>query len=199
MAQVLQEVRQYPMRRFTFVSPVISFTLCLLCLASTPAQTRPSSSATPPPLVPRPDKPDSDDKPPMGTIEEEMRIKRELKYKEKEYEDNLERARKLANLGAQIRDSYKQNRLLNREDTKKLDLLEKLARRIRSEAGGSDEDVSIESPPQQLEPALSRLAEESDCLKTSVEKTPRQVVSAMVIEKANVLLKLIKLARGFLP
>ena len=80
-----------------------------------------------------------------------------------------------------------------------LDRLEKLARRIRSDAGGSEEDVSIESPPQQLEPALSRLAEESDCLKITVEKTPRHVVSAMVIEKANVLLKLIKLARGFLP
>ena len=190
------------MRPFTYLSLVIPLTFCLSCFGSIHAQKRPSSSPTPPPAEPlRADKEDSDSdgKHPLGTMEEEMRVKRELKYLEKEYKDNLDRARQVADLGAQLRDAYKQSRLLNREDAKKLDRLEKLARRIRSDAGGSEEDVSIESPPQQLEPALSRLAEESDCLKITVEKTPRHVVSAMVIEKANVLLKLIKLARGFLP
>ena len=139
----------------------------------------------------------SDDLPNLGPMEEEMRAKRAIKLAEKEYQDNLDRAREAAQLGAQLRDSYKQNRSFGREDNKKLERLEKLAKRIRTEAGGSTESTTVDDPPHELEATLVRIAELSECLRKTVEKTPRQVVSASVIEQANVILELIKLARNF--
>ena len=139
----------------------------------------------------------SDDVPPLGPMEEEMRAKRAIKLAEKEYKDNLNRAREAAQISTQLSDSYKRNGALTRDDNKRLDRLEKLAKRIRSEAGGSSEDASQGEPPRELEATLARLAELSEALRKSVESTPRQVVSASVIEQANVILELIKFTRNF--
>ena len=139
----------------------------------------------------------SDDVPPLGPMEEEMRAKRAIRLAEKEYKDNLNRAREAAQISTQLSDSYKRNGSLTREDNKRLDRLEKLAKRIRSEAGGSSEDASPVEPPRELEATLARLAELSEALRKSVESTPRQVVSASVIEQANVILELIKFTRNF--
>jgi DNA repair exonuclease SbcCD ATPase subunit len=130
-------------------------------------------------------------------MEEEMRAKRAIRLAEKEYKDNLNRAREAAQISTQLSDSYKRNGSLTREDNKRLDRLEKLAKRIRSEAGGSSEDASPSDPPRELEATLARLAELSEALRKSVESTPRQVVSASVIEQANVILELIKFTRNF--
>jgi hypothetical protein len=139
----------------------------------------------------------SDDGPLIGPMEEEMRARRAIKFAEKEYKENLDRAREVAQLGTQLRDSYKQNRSLRREDNKRLERLEKLAKRIRDDAGGSNEETSLDNPPRELEAALLRLAELSEALRKLVEKTPRQVISAAVIDQANVILELIKLVRSF--
>ena len=126
-----------------------------------------------------------------------MRAKRAIKLAEKEYQDNLERARECAGIGAQLKEAHKQNRSLSREDNKKLDRLEKLAKRIRTEAGGSTESTTVDDAPRDLETTLVRIAELSEELRKTVEKTPRQVVSASVIEQANVILELVKMARSF--
>ena len=162
--------------------------------AQTP-QSKPSPS--PDPGNPQKTSSTSDDVPPLGPIEEEMRAKRAIRLAEKEYKDNLNRAREAAQISTQLSDSYKRNGSLTREDNKRLDRLEKLAKRIRSEAGGSSEDVSPGEPPRELEATLARLAELSEFLRKSVESTPRQVVSASVIEQANVILELIKFTRNF--
>jgi hypothetical protein len=132
----------------------------------------------------------------MGPIEEEMRKRREIKLAEKEYQENVDRAREAAELGAQLRDAFERNNALGRDDNKKLERLEKLTKRIRSEAGGSDEDATLDNPPHELKPALSRLADVAASLRKIVEKTPRQVVSATVIDQANTVLQLLKLTRG---
>src|SRR5713226_2056560 len=137
------------------------------------------SAQTPSVNPPKPNDPTSTDKsesstdklPDLGPMEEEMRKKREIKLAEKEYKENLSRAREVAELGVQLHDSYKQKKSLTREDTKKLERIEKLTKRIRNEAGGSDEEASLDDPPQALEPALSRLAEVSGSLRKVVEKT----------------------------
>ena len=48
-----------------------------------------------------------------------------------------------------------------------------------------------------MEPALSRLTEVTDKMRKVVEKTPRQVVSAAVIDRANELLEIIRYIRTF--
>ena len=133
----------------------------------------------------------------MGSPEEEMLVRQDLKAAEKDHQENLERAREATQLGTEIRDAYLHNKTLGRDEVKKLERLEKITRKIRSEAGGSDGDVVLENPPVQIESALARLAEISDKMRNGVEKTPRQVISASVIERANELLEIIRYIRTF--
>nr|AIA13190.1 hypothetical protein [uncultured bacterium] len=133
----------------------------------------------------------------IGVPEEEMIARQDIKAAEKDYQENIERAREAAQLSTEIRDAYLHNKAFGRIEQKKLERLEKLTRKIRSEAGGSDGDVTIDNVPSQIEPALSRLAELSDKVRKVVEKTPRQVISASVIEQSNELLEIIRYVRTY--
>ena len=159
------------------------------------AQTPPQPPPTPPEThVGKANSPEDDVG--LGPMDEEMRVKQSIKLLEKEYKQNVERAREAAELGVQLRDAAKGGKPFGREETKKLERLEKLAKKIRDEAGGSDEDTSLSNPPGKLDSALSRLADVAESLCKVVEKTPRQVISAAVIEKANVLLQLTRITRN---
>jgi hypothetical protein len=160
------------------------------------AQTRPQNLPTPPESI-NVEKPKSqEDKLVLGSMDEEMRVKQNIKLLEKEYKQNVDRAREVSELGAELRDAVKEGKPFGREEAKKLERLEKLAKKIRSEAGGSEEETALSNPPGKLESALSKLAEVAESLRKVVEKTPRQVISAAVIEKANVLLQLTRITRN---
>jgi hypothetical protein len=159
------------------------------------------------PIVPRPTPVDPLGKPKngsgtdsqimVGSPEEEMMARRDLKAAEKDHKENLERAREAVQLSTEIRDAFLHSKAFSRVEEKKLERLEKITRKIRSEAGGSDGEVTVEDVPDRIEAALTRIAEVSDKLRKVVEKTPRQVISAAVIERANELLELIRYARKF--
>jgi hypothetical protein len=140
------------------------------------------------------DKKDREERP--SVAEEEMRAKRAIKEADREYQENLSRARDLSSLGLSLVTSFKEKNALNREDIKKLDKVEKLAKGIRSAAGGSEDKVEIEKPPKDLASAMSMLADLSQSLKEKVEKTPKHVISAAVIDEANALLELIRIVRN---
>jgi hypothetical protein len=131
----------------------------------------------------------------ITTLEEEMRAKRAIRAAEKEYQENLDRARDLSVLGASIVTSFKEKSALDRDDLKKLEKVEKLAKGIRSAAGGSEDDFEMEKPPQDLPGAVDMLGDLSKSLKDKVEKTPKHVISAAVIDEANVLLQVIRIVR----
>lgn len=132
-----------------------------------------------------------------NAMAEEMRIKREIKSAEKDHKQNLERAREASNLGKELAASFEKSNSLNRDDIKKLEKLEKLAKRIRSEAGGSEDKISIEKKPADLVEAMNCIARVAASLNEKVQETPRQVISATIIDKANVLLELIGIVRTF--
>jgi hypothetical protein len=131
-----------------------------------------------------------------GTPEAEMMARREIKVAEKERQENLDRAREAAQLAAEIHSAFNKNQALGRTEMKKLERLEKLTRRIREQAGGSDGEVTVDYPSGQLESILEKLAEMSETMRKGVEKTPRQVVSAYVIERTNELLEIIRYVRS---
>jgi len=164
------------------------------------AQVTPASRPTPtPPPVRSIDgtmKGSSDDTP-LTTFEEELRAKRAIKLAEKDHEENLKRAREIAQIGKELHDSLKDKPVLDRDSLKKVERLEKLTKKVRGEAGGEDEEVEIPNRPADLPATLAQIAEASESLSKGVVDTPRQVVSASVIGKANVLLELIKMVRGF--
>ena len=181
-------------------------TLCLTTIASSVlllfscacAVNAQATSQNPPPVPP--DHVDVDKsrlRDSMGAPDEEMKAKQSIKYLEQEYKHNVERAKEAAALGVELRDTMKSGKPFGKEETKKLDRLEKLARKIRDEAGGSaDEESTLSNPPGKLDSALLRLADVAEDLYKSVEKTPRQVISATVIENANALLKLARITRN---
>lgn len=141
-----------------------------------------------------PGSPDSESQ--TNSMAEEMRVKREIKYAEKEHKQNLERAREVSDLGQDLAASFKGKNSLDREDIKKLDKLEKLAKRIRSDAGGSEDEVTIDKRPGDLREAMSCVVKVSASLNDKVQETPRKVISTAIIDKANVLLELIRIVRS---
>ena len=136
-----------------------------------------------------------DDKEPLTVVEEEMKAKRAIKEADREYQENLGRARDLSSLGVALVTSFKQKNALDHDDIKKLDKVEKLAKAIRRAAGGSEDKVEMEKPPRDLTSAMEMLSDVSQSLKEKVEKTPKHVISATVIDEANVLLELIRIVR----
>jgi hypothetical protein len=175
--------------------PLATLIFILFCAsAAFPQVPPPRTSPTPPPRpVDGTFKPDDT---PLTTFEEEIRAKREIKIAEKEHEDNLKRAREIAEIGKQLKD-FKDSATLDRECLKKIERLEKLTKKVRSEAGGDDDEISITPRPTDLPSAIRQIAEASETLSKDVQNTPRRVVSASVIGNANVLLELIRLARSF--
>ena len=152
------------------------------------------------PRPPRPESPTRDrEQSPLGGFEDELRAKRAIKMAEKDHEQNLDRAREIGDLAKQLQTSLKDKSTIDRESAKKIDRLEKLTKKIRSESGGEDEEVKIVDRPTDITGAVNQIAESAASLSKAVQDTPRQVVSASVIGNANVLLELIKLLRAFDP
>ncbi|MEP6742118.1 MAG: hypothetical protein ABJB61_06420 [bacterium] len=135
----------------------------------------------------------------MASIEEGMRVKRALRYAEKEYRENVDRAHELAKLGTQLSESFQKNQELDHEDWKKLERLERLAKAIRNAAGGSRSERELDDRPSDFAGTVKKILEIVESLAERVEKTPRHVISAAVIDQANVLLELIRAARELSP
>lgn len=169
---------------------IFLFCVCfVLLLGSASAQTKPGTADS--------SDPSQRSSPNMGPPEEEILRRAEIRHAEESHKEMVERADETAQLGDDLLTSFKKNKTLSREDLKKLDRMEKLARKIRSGAGGSDDDEPLENPPNKLEAAVSRLAELAGFLKKSVQKTSRLVISAAVIENSNELIELIRHIRSF--
>jgi len=159
------------------------------------------SQTTRPPTPPAADSPPSNgaksdsSMPDFGSRESEMRASLALRAEKKQYDENLERAREASQLAEQLLETYEAKKLFNSEDGKKLERLEKLTKRIRNEAGGSENDAEVKDLPNAMTTAVKRLSELADDLRKLVEKTPRHVISAAVIDQANKLIGLVKRVR----
>jgi hypothetical protein len=162
----------------------------LLGFASSYSQTKPSP--TPPP--PEPTSVNKSDSPlgDFGSPETEMKARVILKAEKKQYDENVARAREASQLATQLVDAYEAKKAFAPADTKKLERLEKLTKKIRNEAGGSETDADVKDIPALMESAVKQIAEMADDLRKLVEKTPRHVISASVIDQANKLLGLIQ-------
>ena len=132
---------------------------------------------------------------PMTEMEAEMKAKQAIKYAEKGHQENLDRAKEIADIGKELKAAVNDTPLMGRDSQKKIERLEKLTRKIRGEAGGDDQEIELPNRPSDLSAALCRIGEASEKLSKDVQNTPRQVVSTSVIQNANVLLELIKIVR----
>lgn len=159
-----------------------------------------SIAAAQTPRPPSADPPNRDpNQSPMGGFEDEIRAKRAIKMAEKDHEENLERAKEIADIAKYLQGTLKDKTTIDRDSAKKIDRLEKLTKKIRNEAGGEEEEVKIVDRPTDITGAVKQIAESAESLSKAVQDTPRQVISTSVIGNANVLLELIKLLRAFDP
>jgi seryl-tRNA synthetase len=133
---------------------------------------------------------------PLSEMEEELKAKQAIKFAEKGHQETLSRAKEIADIGKELKTAVKDTPLVSRDSEKKIERLEKLTRKIRGDAGGDDQEVELSDRPSDVRTALCRLAEAAETLSKDVKNTPRQVVSASVIEHANVLLELIKIVQN---
>ncbi|MEK6337198.1 MAG: hypothetical protein AABM67_19935 [Acidobacteriota bacterium] len=181
--------RNHPDRRRRLTIS-LGFVVMLFLLISVPAEAQVS-------IVPQdPGKPEKTDKPDFGSHENEMRARLILKEEKKRYDEHLERAREVSQLATQLCESYQSHQAFVGEDNKKLERLEKLTKRIRNEAGGSETDVDVKDVPNNLPEAIKRIVEMAEDLRKLVEKTPRHVISAAVIDHANKLVGVIQYVRN---
>ena len=184
----------------TIFIKIISLPALLLVLVSIATLTRAQAK---PNIGPKPqeisaEKGSSDDHAPLTTFEEEIKAKRLIKMAEKEHQENLNRAKELSQISQDLKANLKDRSTLDREDAKRVERLEKLTKKIRGEAGGEDDDVQISNAPNDIPSIVTQIADNADLLSKDVQKTPRQVVSTSVIDRANVLLQLVKMLRGFI-
>jgi hypothetical protein len=115
-----------------------------------------------------------------------------LKREENNYKEHLSRAKENARLAVELQEAFARQKTLQGADLKKLGRIEKLSRQIRSAAGGEENKDELKEPPAQVEAALEHLVELSAELQKKVESTPRQVVSAAIIKRANEVVELVK-------
>jgi hypothetical protein len=121
----------------------------------------------------------------------EMLKEMELKREENVYKEHLSRAKENARLAVELQEAFTRQKTLHDADLKKLSRMEKLSRQIRSNAGGEENKDELQEAPQ-AEAALERLVKLSAELQKKLESTPRQVVSAAIIKRANEVVELVK-------
>jgi hypothetical protein len=157
------------------------FALASVSLGQSPSQSPSNPSEGPV----NPGKKDSDIR--FGSPLNEMHSKAVIKEEKRRYEENLGRAREISELATQLADGFESRKAFNSDDNKRLEKLEKLTKRIRNEAGGSDSTpgAEIDDICTTMVETMKHLAEMTEELRKLVDKTPRQVISAAVIDQAN--------------
>lgn len=165
--------------------------------AAARAQSSPRSPIAPAPSSP-PSTNNKDDENDVdfASRETDARTRLILKAEKKEYEEHVARAKEASDLATELKTSYAAASVFNAADLKKLERLEKLTKRIRNEVGGSEMDADPKDLPNTVGDGVNLLADLAKELYGEVEKTPRRVVSACLIEQANKLLAVVQFVRG---
>jgi hypothetical protein len=184
---------------FARITTVRYFHFSLACAAVLFAATWFSVQAQPPPIRPIP-QPSPIVRPndgiDFGNRETDARTRMILKKEKKDYEEHVERAKEARDLAAELQKTFEIAHSFNAADYKKLERLEKLTRRVRNEVGGSQTDADPKELPKTRDEAAPLLADMAKELCDEVEKTPRRVISASIINQANKLIALIQYLRG---
>lgn len=131
----------------------------------------------------------------FGSRETDARTRLMIKAEKKAYEEHVARAKEAKQLAADLKTAYDAKQAFSSEDQKRLERLEKLTRRIRNEVGGSESNQDPRDLPTSMAEAVKSLATTAGELSEQVEKTPRHVISASIIDQANKLITIIQFLR----
>lgn len=124
--------------------------------------------------------------------------KQRIKAEEKEYKELIEKGEEAVKLSDEISQNYESHKNLTAEDTKKIDRLEKVVKKIRQDLGAKDEaDPDDEKPdaPISLKSAISGIKETTADLLSELKKATRHSISVVAIQSSNTLLNLVRFAK----
>ncbi|HEY8560635.1 MAG TPA: hypothetical protein VIL74_09690 [Pyrinomonadaceae bacterium] len=137
----------------------------------------------------------------LPTNIKETLAKQRIEREKKDYDELLQRSEEAVKLSGELEKSFTDSNRLSSEDQKKLDRLEKLVKKIRSELGADDdgdaETIDQEKPekPSTIGSAFQTLQSSAAQLLDELKKSTRYSVSVVAIQTSNALLKLVKFIR----
>ncbi len=125
---------------------------------------------------------------------ERMRIAKE----KKDFEEMLNRGDEVLGISGELEKSFEHHGKLSSDDLDRLARVEKLAKKIREELGGHDdddkEDADAVGTPS-LADAVKTLKFSADTLYNELKKTTRFTISAAAIQSTNTVLRLTRILR----
>lgn len=126
----------------------------------------------------------------------ETLAKSRIEREKKDYEELLQNGEEAVKLSESLEKTFAASNKISGEDQKKLDRLEKLAKKIRRELGANDSDeAEAEANPASLPEAFKTLQTYTVKLVGELKKTTRYSVSVVAIQSSNAFLRVVKFIR----
>ena len=129
----------------------------------------------------------------------ETLAKQRIKNEKKEYQELLERGEEAAKIGEELNKSWERAQSFSPEDEKKLDRLEKLVKKIRTElgaeGGGNEKDETEDVKPSTFMSAIKVIKDDTASLLSEIKRIGRHSISVVAIESSNTLLRLVRFLR----
>ena len=117
---------------------------------------------------------------------EKMRIEKD----KKDHNEMVDRGDETLKILNQLEKSFEHNGRLSSEDIGRLERVEKLAKKIRDELGGHDDEDDEGTGTPSLEVAVKTLQATAGALFDELKKTSRFTISAAAIQSSNTVLRL---------
>jgi hypothetical protein len=167
---------------------LITFTM-LISLAASAQSTKPS----PPPLT---DEERAEQLSQEMNLPPEMRSRLAIERANNEHRKIVEDAQKMNDLSVDIAKRYEERNNLSSDDLKNVGTIEKLAKRILTFAGGSEEKIE-EKRALSLSDCIIQLGKVAENVKKILLTESRHVISAKLIADANEAINLAQVIRQF--
>lgn len=124
---------------------------------------------------------------------EKMRIEKE----KKDFDEMVSRGDEMLGISGELEKSFERNGKLSNDDLDRLARVEKLAKKIREELGGRDDDDKDDDGvgTPSLADAVKTLRASAGTLYVELKKTSRFTISAAAIQSTNTVLRLARLLK----
>jgi hypothetical protein len=168
--------------------PIVFLLLAAASAAAQASTTRPKNPASPPPPMSFPGGASDQEN---AHMPDDMRIRMAIARADAEYKKTLDDADKLSALSSEVARTFNDTGKLAGDDLKKVGTIEKLAKRILSQAGG--DEVGAQSNDIQhraVNEAVEQMSAAAGKVQKCIKEQTRFVVSATVISNANEIIHL---------
>ena len=126
-----------------------------------------------------------------------MLFKMQVEKEKKEFQEMLDRGEEAAKLTEQVEKSFESHGSLTNDDRHRIDDVERLVKKIRSELGGSadDDDDDASEKPSDVVNGVKYLRDSTTKLLSELKNSSRFTISAAAIQSSNAVLKVVRFLR----